>query len=53
MPKKYEYLEHYTDRNGIQRTYGYDEKGNVFFVNMDEVVRAYKERGLDGFEVVV
>jgi len=52
MTKKYECLENYTDRNGILRVYGYDSRGRKFFVNMREVIEAYRERGLDGFEVV-
>jgi hypothetical protein len=52
VAKKYEYIESYTDRNGIKRIYGYDKNGLKYLVNVREVLRIYKERGLDGFEVV-
>jgi len=45
------YIERVTDGNSVERIYGYDTStGAKYLLNLDEVVRKYKEKGIKRFE---
>jgi hypothetical protein len=51
--RKYDFTETVIDRHGVEREYSYDKYGTKFFVNLKEVQRIYKSRGIEDLKEMV